>query len=827
MHRFLLSTLFILAVTVSLGAADLPTASPVVLAVAGKAQRPIVVAAKATASVKQSAHTLAEYLEKMSGAHFEIVVGDGREGIALGHAGDFDLPSFGQEPTKTEDYLIRSHKAGVYLVGASDRAVRHAVWDLLYRLGHRQFFPGATWEVIPRHQRIDLTLDVRVQPAYWSRSIWYGFGTWDYNAEPYRQWCERNRMARGIELSTGHAYDAILARNKAAFKEHPEYLGLWQGERKSSHFCISNAGLRKLVIDDSLRQFAAHPERQSLSLEPIDGVSWCQCPECQAMGSVSNRAVTLANEVAAAVAARYPDKYIGMYAYSEHSPPPTLAVHPRVIISAATAFVRGGYTTEQLLHGWQKQGATLGIREYYSVHTWDRDLPGRARGSNLAYLKKTIPEFHRLGARFLSAEASDNWGPNGLGYYVASRLLWDVREADRVDALVDDFLEKAFGPAAQPMRSFYRLLDGAGHALLCDDLVGRMYRLLDEARHTTDDPAIRARLQDLVLYTRYVELFADYSTASGKTRQEAFERLLKFGYRARKTMMLHDKALYRDLARRDKAVHIPTEAQWNVPETKNPWKSSAPFAAAETTALIAAGIKNRPLLDFQPVSFSTHLVPATPLKLPAVKDGSMGLYYRGNNTFLTWLDRPGTLNLRAKAGVVYTNAGDGKFALFPDAEPEGKAAAQASCPPDRADHPLTLASRFEGLHRLEAGAGGGIGIGFPAHVPVTVHSSPEQPFHFHGRWSLYFYVPKGTTVVGGFASGLGVLRDSGGKVVRTFDAKPNFFSVPVPPGERGTLWKFENTAGVRCLMTVPPYLARSARDLLLPAEIVEKDTRRE
>ncbi len=29
----------------------------------------------------------------------------------------------------------------------------------------------------------------------------------------------------------------------------------------------------------------------------------------------------------------------------------------------------------------------------------------------------------------MSAESSDNWGPNGLGYYPAARMLWDVDEA--------------------------------------------------------------------------------------------------------------------------------------------------------------------------------------------------------------------------------------------------------------------------------------------------------------------------------------------------------------------------------------------------------------
>src|SRR6478735_5727399 len=162
--------------------------------------------------------------------------------------------------------------------------------------------------------------------------------------------------------------------------------------------------------------------------------------------------------------------------------------------SSFAFFIRGGYTVDQLLDGWSKKAKLLGIREYYSVNTWDRDLPGRARGGDVEYLKRTIPHFHAKGARFLSAESSDNWGPNGLGYFAAARMMWDVKEADKIDALVAEFLENCFGPAKQPMGEFYKMLSGDRAPLMCDDTVGRMYRLLADARKKTSDPAVTARL---------------------------------------------------------------------------------------------------------------------------------------------------------------------------------------------------------------------------------------------------------------------------------------------------------------------------------------------
>ena len=78
---------------------------------------------------------------------------------------------------------------------------------------------------------------------------------------------------------------------------------------------------------------------------------------------------------------------------------------------------------------------------------------------------------------------------------------------------------------------------------------------------------------------------------------------------------------------------------------------------------------------------------------------------------------------------------------------------------------------------------------------------------------------------GGGASGLVTVQwlDGAGKKVYAFDKKAAYFSVPVPAGQDGKLWKFQNSTGQRLLMTVPPCLARNERELLLPREVVERD----
>jgi len=812
--------------------AALQAADSLSLAAEGKVLVPVVISENASTKTLAAANELAGYLSKISGAKFEVEKGDGSRGIVLGTADEF--PEITQEPklksksnTDRENYLLRSEKKRLVLIGNTPQAVEHAVWDVLHRLGYRQFFPGKTWEVVPRIASLSIAVEAVESPDYHARRIWFGFGPLKEREAAYDEWCRRNRAVSGITLRAAHAYDGILSRNKALVAEHPEYLALVGGERKPSKFCISNPELRRLVVYDSLAQFATNPTLDSISCEPSDGGGWCECAECARLGSISDRALLLANEVAAAVSAQHLGRIVGMYAYNEHSPPPSIAAHPQVVISVATGFILGGYSIDQLISGWQAKTKTLGIREYYSVTTWDRDAPGAARGGNIEYLRTTIPHFYQSGARFMSAESSDNFGPNGLGYYLATRMLWHVDEGNNLEALTADFLDNAFGSARAPMAKFYTLLDGTKRQALSDDLLSRMYRLLDEARGLTRDESILARLSDLTLYTRYVELYLDYSSANGAARQTAFEQLMRHTWRIRGTGMVHSKALYRDLPFRDKSVTLPVLGKFSDPDQTNPWKSSEPFTSEQIASFIRDGIANRKLLDFVPVAFSGELVPATPLKLPPVPLGNAGIYLRGVRDFWTWTDHaPSTFSLTGKVGIVYTSRGTAKIELYPLAEAELKSVAHSEIESNKAEHELALQTQFTGLHRIEVSDHRqGTIITWKAGMPMTLLSSQEHPAKLYGRWHLYFYVPKGTKVIGGFSDGQGLLLNPTQKVVHQFAAKPGYFSVAVPAGEDGKLWSFKNTIGDRILMTVPPCLARDASELLLPAEIVKLDSR--
>src|SRR4029078_3329012 len=84
---------------------------------------------------------------------------------------------------------------------------------------------------------------------------------------------------------------------------------------------------------------------------------------------------------------------------------------------------------------------------------WDCDRRPGGNGANVPYLRTQIARYASIGAVSLDCESGDNWGVHARGYYLANKLMWDPK-AD-ADAILADFYEKAFGPAAAPMKRYY------------------------------------------------------------------------------------------------------------------------------------------------------------------------------------------------------------------------------------------------------------------------------------------------------------------------------------------------------------------------------------
>lgn len=821
-------------------------ADSVMIAAPNKPGLDIVMPMAAEEHVIKSAEILAEYLGRMSGQKLTLRRGEAPKAdaaakvpaIYVGTAAD-KLPVQWQgaalAPTDLvpDAYRLLTNDRGLWLVGAEKLGLRFAVWDVLHRLGYRQFFPGEIWEIVPPPGPLSIDIDDVEVPDYRMRWIWYNFGR-PYNPESYADWNEKNRMPGGYRLRTGHIYGWHILRNQEAFDAHPEYFSLVNGERRvyrEGKFCVSNEGLQQLIVASALRQAADNPGWQSISMDPSDGGGWCQCEPCAEIGTPSDQALHLANLVAQAIEDAGYDMDVGMYAYNQHSPPPTrVRAHPRVVISVATAFLSGGLTVEQIHEGWKAMGVQrFGVRDYYSVFAWNRGMPGASRVADLNSLAQRIATYHRRGANYMSAEAGDAWGSSGLSFFIASRVLWDTDEADQVDAIREDFLKRAFPGVTATMRRFFELIYTDRRPFISQDHIGRMYRLLDEATRTNTDPAVQARLDALVLYTRYVELYRRLNEAPPTQRLSLIEPVIRHAYRIRHTGMVHTMAVYRSLHHRVK-VRLPEEVQWIVPEDANPWKSSEPFTRQELNAILTNGIANHELYGFEPVAFSRDLIPAWPMltgKPPSGPD--LSLKARGLRTYYTWVEQPpATIQLTVTGGLIenYRDRGDVTLELFHHDNPDFPVAT-AAVPPTGKPTRVDLRSDQPGLHRLIVDDGMDLTeITWPGHLPVTWEASPEaSPMKF-GRHDFVFYVQPDAKVVGGYnrrkAANAGLLYPDRSTAI-DFTDHAGHFEIAIPPTMAGKVWSGRRVFDRVALMTTPPYVAPRMDLLLLPREVVKHE----
>lgn len=574
-----------------------PKSVPCRLAAKGKALVPIVVGAKANASVRHSAEELRDMLQKITGAAFRIQTGDGRRGLAVGMQGDFPglaadarlaaaARAAGDDPTVRltmfQSYVLLSHAGGLQAVGATELAVEYAIWDLLQRCGYRQFFPGETWEIIPRSPDLTLAVDTLEKPDYYDRRICCMGMTqwWDWfmknRVTLHGFWGSRTPYLPDMPLKwknnfieNSHAYSFIVRDYADVFKAHPEWMAFSRGKRGDSTFlCIAQPGLRDFIAQYAVDYLKKYPDNWCVSLEPTDGDGWCECAECAKLGNISNRPVLLANTAAEAIDKAFPNeiKLVGMYGYGRHWQPPDLKVHDRVVVTVTTSTLCAGEGNnppmEERLAGWAKQAKHVGVYDYWALFAWGGWTPGHSPAGNLKYLADVIPRYHELGARCWLSEADDAWGACGLGYYLSTRLFWNVKDGKNAGAIVEDFLDKAFGPAKEPMRAYFTAIDGRhgaspGNPNAIMSRVKQMYPALLRARALARDPAIRRRVDQFLLYTRFMELFARYYYAQERTDfkldgvteadvRETVKEFMRLAYQIRNTDMVN--YLYLDQA---------------------------------------------------------------------------------------------------------------------------------------------------------------------------------------------------------------------------------------------------------------------------------------
>jgi hypothetical protein len=815
--------------------------------------------------VKKERATLAaelqEWLRDVTGATLPIKAEpkpSAASGLLMGTAEDFPERARKERMAELgpEGFVVRSERERLWMLANTPLGLQHAVYTLLDAVGCRWYFPDPVWTVVPKEPNLTVAMNLRARPCFAYRRIWYGWGPRTPKLRrDYEAWQKRNRQLGHFRVDCGHAYERHLSRRH--FKEHPDWFALVKGERKPTQLCVSNPEVQRRMVQSILNAFRKHPESKMVSVEPNDGGGYCECERCAALGSASDGAFHLANVVAKAVRREFPDKWVGLYAYALHSEPPRFPIEPGVYVQVTTGFRYTKLSFDEQVGAFRKLGARLGVYDYFSVYPWDRDMPGAAKAGRVYQLAEAIRHYRDLGLTTYDAESSCNWGPNGPGYWVGAKMMWDPDLA--IEDLMRDFCTRAFGKAADPMRRLYdRWAKGERFSPR-----GLKLALLDlrQAYEREQEPGVRARLDRLAMYLHWLRLWVDYDrsarwnqwgklvVASPDEIARRARQVIVYSRRLMDTGLIHAhpmlftswfKSRFRALEK-IKGFDLKQADAWKKERTDIP-------SAEEVAQFFVADLKrfhDLSAVEIQEREFSEKLVPLAERLPEAVKAwgkvkrsplfvesslhyfvGSKGerlrLRYepfdRGHTVDCHWtLKRPREAkplaegDVRAEKGqavtVELTVPADGLFVFEP-----GTAywkAAQVG---------------FD-ARPLSVWAGRASRPGRPKRPPFRLWLPRRgQP--------LFFFVPEGTRhFVVGIASGGDpfttlVLRTADGKKIledrRVLSGDQ--VSVTVPRGKDGAVWSL-TLSSLRCVVElhdVPPYLARRPAELLVPEETARR-----
>jgi len=512
----------------------------------GDAKARIVIPSNATPAEKDAAEELARFLQKSSGAKFEIIAeGNSDTGIFIGRTQRARMCGLTERDLGDEGYVIRVNplERRAAIVGGSDMATKFGVYDFLYRfVGVRWFLPTELFEIVPRRERLTLPeCDITEKPALSPRSYSHIRSApspcYPGNRDPQfgsERWGLRNRISadgRGQPRYFSHNLYRII-NPRIYGKTHPEYFPLRDGVRfvpESLRYqnwqpCTTNPDVIRIAIEHGRKFFRENPEHWKwFSLGINDGNGWCECKNCTALdvpGRTFRRRKFIASDryyhfvsiVARKLLQEFPDRKIGVIAYASVEPrplkidklPPNVCVY---ITHDSSQYHDPEYLKQDLEFDqiWKAlSNNNLYRYDYYGL-TWflPRYFPH--------LIAEDMRRMKKMGVRGIFAEECPAWQTVGPMLYVAARLMWNPEED--VDELLDEFFDMCFGAAAQPMKKYWTRLEKiwmkerpgkwfeglndlhAQTALYSEDDLNYCNEMLDEAlRLAGDDELVRKRI---------------------------------------------------------------------------------------------------------------------------------------------------------------------------------------------------------------------------------------------------------------------------------------------------------------------------------------------
>jgi len=538
--------------------------------------------------VAQAAEELQHYIEKISGAKLPIVndlkLARGMN-ILIGNNESLNVD------IKTENndgFIIKTSKNTLFLCGKSEIGTLYAVYTFLEKyLGIRWFWPGELGEIVPKQSSIFVDdIDFIEEPDFKWRNRGPGGALWGAISGPtemhararllgitaqhqdeVRRWEQRNKWG-GMKIYGGHAMGEIYPPEKYA-KTHPEFYALVDGKRAvpgpdydykhEGQICTTDPEVIKTAVDWAVEFFNQHPDYDGIHMTLNDGRGFCECDQCQKLDTgdfvtrpgidleemkskpvkytvITDRVFTFMNNICEEIQKTHPGKYIVSMAYSRYiDPPKQIKIHPYVIPQYClwSAYKHANTELKQkhekIAAGWSEVSKATAIYEYYINGSW----PGMHR-LVVPNITESIKYLAGKGIRLYQMQSGDEFAINGINYYVAGKLLWDV--SLNQEEILNEFYHMAFNTSGDIIKNYHHRLQEAwanatkyGQDVSCSllsntrlmelftpDLLSACKEDLKRAKIETNDTAIKKRIEFYEKGLKFTDLTV---TAVEKTRE--------------------------------------------------------------------------------------------------------------------------------------------------------------------------------------------------------------------------------------------------------------------------------------------------------------------
>ncbi len=582
---------------------------------AGVAPAPIYLYPGAPPRTRDAAVTLADYLEKICGARPELIesaptslperalwVGyqPGLEKVFPGLDFDFQFP---------EETLIAANERYLVIAGRDrwdpdhmeargrladitgrqqEYGTANAVYTFLQdQLGVRWLWPGEKGEDVPEARRLAFApFEQRYHPQIRARSgMLVRLSLGDTKEGPDELWARYQRVQLdSLELDGGHGFGDWW---DLYHETHPDYFALQPDGTRSgfpgghnAKLCETNPAVWEQWLENVAERRKADPTLHVFNVSEND--SWasgfCVCEKCQAWDNpdaetgtfhwkgvtedrpvLSDRQVTFANHLARMLKERFPgqDLYVQLHAYGFSRPAPVAAVpDDNVIISSVSNFhLRGdGVGDDRTLAmkqfgDWGEKASLLAWRPNLGSaagHGWG--LPDVAM-TQAAEDLRFVADRHCMGLFFDMLWL--HWSTQGPHYYALAHLAWNPYTD--VEALMDDYYQRGFGPAAAEVKAYWRLWEKARTDFVAEarnrqriygspqtytpELLGQAQALLEAANAKLDAAGAPPKYRDRVAFVQcgldYSRMVLDtrrwmqtYESSKGKEKQAAAAEVL-------------------------------------------------------------------------------------------------------------------------------------------------------------------------------------------------------------------------------------------------------------------------------------------------------------